>query len=230
MIWNCKLAAAAAALGLALVASAEANASVLTFDGNICFGGNACGNGSLIDQTYGDTATVDVQYNRDVTNGAFTTGAAGSELSWWDTGYNNLVNVAWGGFHPGSGTPMIFLKPMAGLAVVLNGFDLGGFPNSQNATQVTIVNGLNQVLYASGAITAGTGPFVARHFSFNLSSASGIGIQWGPDGFNVGIDNVDFTTAAVTGVPELGTWALMLAGFGLAGAALRARRRATAAA
>ena len=38
---------------------------------------------------------MNIQYNRDVTNGAFTTGAAGSELSWWDTGYNNLVNVAW---------------------------------------------------------------------------------------------------------------------------------------
>ena len=227
MILNGKFAAAAAALGLALVATTGANASVLTFDGNICFGGNVCGIGSLIDQTYGDTATVDVQYNRDITDGIYTTGGAGSELSWWDTGYNDLVNVAWGN---SAGTPMIFLKPTTGLTVFLNGFDLGGFPSAQNATQVTIVNGLNQVLYASGPITAGTSPFVARHFSFNLSSASGIGIQWGPDGFNVGIDNVDFTTAAVTGVPELGTWALMLAGFGLAGAGLRARRRAPAAA
>lgn len=30
------------------------HATALTFDGNICGGGNTCSNGSVIDQTYGD--------------------------------------------------------------------------------------------------------------------------------------------------------------------------------
>jgi len=43
--------------------------------------------------------------------------------------------------------------------------------------------------------------------------------------FSSAFDNVVITTDGVGGVPEPATWALMLGGFGLAGAALRARRR-----
>ncbi|WP_293905455.1 PEPxxWA-CTERM sorting domain-containing protein [Phenylobacterium sp.] len=224
MTRNCKLAAAAAVLALAVGAAAGADASVLTFDGDICNGGLTCSDSLRIDQTYGDTAAVDVQYNHDITSPANTTGAAGAELQWWDTGYNDLVNVAWGGVNDAAGTPMIFLKPVTGRTVTLNGFDLGGFLLAERETQVTIVDGLNNVLYASGTIMAGTGPITARHFSFNLSSATGIGIQWGPSGFNVGMDNVDFTTGAAAGVPEPATWAMLILGLGAAGSLIRHRR------
>jgi hypothetical protein len=60
-----------------------------------------------------------------------------------------------------------------------------------------------------------------------LFRASGAGWQGGADE-GYGIDNVVFTYDGVpTGVPEPAAWALMLGGFGLAGAALR-RRRASA--
>ncbi|PZQ63788.1 MAG: hypothetical protein DI570_07730 [Phenylobacterium zucineum] len=46
---------------------------------------------------------------------------------------------------------------------------------------------------------------------------------------SVGIDDITFALATPGGVPEPATWALMLGGFGLAGATLRVRRRAFAA-
>ena len=107
----------------------------------------------------------------------------------------------------------------------LNGFDLGAYSHAVNQTQVTIVDGLGTILFSSGAIMVGTGD-VFTHFAFNLTSTNGIGIQWGPDAFNTGIDNVDFsfTPNGGGGVPEPATWALMIAGFGLVGASIRRRR------
>ena len=48
-------------------------------------------------------------------------------------------------------------------------------------------------------------------------------------GFQVTMDNLTYSSAA-PGVPEPASWAMMIAGFGLAGAALRARPRAKGAA
>ena len=119
----------AAALGLAGGFGGVANAAVLTFSGNICSGGGVCGHFSPIDQSYGDIAGVDVQYNRNVNNIGYTTGAVGSELLAWDTAYNDLLDVAFG--DSGGGTPMIFLRPTGG-TVTLNGLDLGAWPNAVN--------------------------------------------------------------------------------------------------
>jgi hypothetical protein len=43
-------------------------------------------------------------------------------------------------------------------------------------------------------------------------------------GVNVGFDALAYGTAATAGVPEPGTWALMIAGFGLLGAAMRSHK------
>lgn len=215
MIWTCKFAAAAALFGLTLGAAAGANASVLTFDGNICNGGQVCGNGSNIDSTYGDIAgQLDVQYADTDAN-----------LQFWDIGYNELINVAWGNH---GGASSIILVPRTGFSVTLNGFDLGAWPSAANGSQVTISAVGGPVLFSSGPIVVGTGN-LSSHFTGGYTSASGIIINWGPDSFNTGIDNVDFTTRAVTGgVPEPATWAMMILGLGAAGSLIR-RRRALAA-
>jgi hypothetical protein len=58
---------------------------------------------------------------------------------------------------------------------------------------------------------------------------------WNDDGGGIGFDNLKYDVASATtgpgggGVPEPTGWALMIAGFGLAGTALRRRRAASAA-
>jgi hypothetical protein len=203
------------------------NITVLTFDGNICNGGQTCGNGSQIDQSYGDSATVDVQYNASVSALTASSGAlpaladhSGQNLYFWTDQYNELTNVAYGN---NGAEAEIFLAPTAGNSVTLNSFDLGAWPQTTRNSQVTIVDGLGNTLFSSGAITIGTGNH-SNHFDLNLTSTTGIGIEFGPDAYNVGIDNLSFTTNAISGAPEPSSWGMMLLGFGLAGGALRRRK------
>jgi hypothetical protein len=205
---------------VALCYAGTAQADVLTFDGNVCTTNGAdlaaCVDGRQINQSYGDTALVDVQYR------AVASGLADSSnaLRFWSGQYNNLTNVAYGS---NSGTS-IFFAPVAGYQVTLNSFSLGAWFNAERSSQYTIVNGLGQTLFSSGPLTIGTGN-IASTFAVNLTSASGIGVVFGPEGFNVGIDNVDFTLSQITGgIPEPATWAFMILGFGAIGGALRSRR------
>jgi PEP-CTERM motif len=215
-------------LGLsALVAlgASPASATVLTFDGDICDGiDNACSNFSRIQDTYGDiSGVIDVQYDRLVGNPDEGT------LSWWDQDYNDLQGVAWGAFGDSEGVSEIFLNPLNGQAVRLLGFDLGAYSNTSLESQFTILSGAGTVLFSSGAITVGQLPAnVHNSYSFNIASADGIRIQWGPSSYNVGIDNIEYEMGGAGGIPEPATWALMIGGFGAAGTMLR-RRRALAA-
>ena len=68
-------------------------------------------------------------------------------------------------------------------------------------------------------------------FTFSFQAA-GSGFQFGTDE-SWAIDNLSVTAdltngGGVGGVPEPGTWALMILGFGAAGASLRRRRAALA--
>jgi hypothetical protein len=207
---------------LATAASTTAaQATVLNFNGNICAGLVACGNGARIDQTYGDNADIDVFYEQDTTT-TLSAGDNSSSLFFWNRAYNELVNVAYGGQSDTKGVPMILFTPLGGKSVTLNSFRLGAWPNTSRTTQYTVIDGDGATLFSSGQITVGTGD-VSSLFAVNITSANGIGIQWGPDGFNVGIDDIDFTVGAGA-VPEPQTWMLLLAGFGIVGGAMRARR------
>jgi hypothetical protein len=52
---------------------------------------------------------------------------------------------------------------------------------------------------------------VHSHFNANVTSRNGVAIEWKDTGFNVGIDNIDFTVGP-TAVPEPSTCALLLIG------------------
>jgi hypothetical protein len=75
----------------------------------------------------------------------------------------------------------------------------------------------------------GTTPFSPVEVSFNVTHA-GSGVFFfgstSADGVGPLLDNVSIS---IDGVPEPASWGLMIAGFGLAGAALRRRRAAVAA-
>jgi len=104
-------------------------------------------------------------------------------------------------------------------------------------------NGASPPVFGPGTVV-GTGSYgfngswtdAVVHYDFLFAHSAStwtMGINFGGAGFqggddeSWGIDN--FHLAAVTGgVPEPATWAMMIAGFGLAGAALRRRRAAFA--
>ena len=189
---------------------AVAHATTLTFDGNIC--GGACSNYSQIDQTYGDIAgQLDVQY------AGRTSSSVNNYLSWWDTGYNDLVNVAFG--PSGGGVGEIALIPTAGFQVTLNSFDLGAWLNTTGTSQYTIYDSNYAFLGSSaGVIAVGSGTTTHSHYDIGLTNVNGLILQWGPDAYNVGIDNVNFTVQAIsTPVPESSS--LLLLGLGLVGLA-----------
>jgi len=127
-------------LVVALVLSAlPAFADMLTFPNNICsasFDGSgayiACANYSYINQAYGDTAAVDVQYADNV--------IPGNSLRWWGAGYNNLPSTAWGGTNDcnGCSNDSITLLPASGYKVTLNSLDLGAYPNTVRDTHLRL--------------------------------------------------------------------------------------------
>ena len=214
--------ALAAASASFFLCPAQASASVLTFAGNICNGGGSCGAFSPIDQSYGDQAGVDVQYRYDSTLAA----DAANSLQYWPNNYNNLVDVAFG--TPGSNGASIFFAPAAGYSVTLNSFDIGAYSNRIGASsQYTIFDGLGNTLYSSGAILVGLPGNIANSYLVGLTSSNGIGLKWGPESYNVGVDNIDFSVQRIGagGVPEPATWAMMLLGMGAIGFAMRRQPR-----
>jgi len=201
---------------VAAIGLQPAQAALLTFDGNIC-AGSPCAPGWLIDANYGSTAEVTVSYAD--RQAAGNSALISSQLLFWTTDYNNLINVAYG-----TNVAEIRLTPDALHSVTLNSFDLGAWPNTTRNTQYTIYDGLYTTLFSSGAIVVGTGN-VASSFAPNITSGNGIIIQFGPDAFNVGIDNINFTANLLNPnqIPEPAT--LLLLGTALLAAAAARKRQ-----
>ncbi|MEX2208918.1 MAG: PEP-CTERM sorting domain-containing protein [Myxococcota bacterium] len=119
------------------------------------------------------------------------------------------------------GTAEIFLSPASGYSVTLNGFSLGAYPNASRSSQYAILGGDGTPLVSSGPITVlGSTP---TQVSLVETRSDGIRILWGPDAYNVAIDDIDFTVSSGP-IPEPATPALIA--LGLTGLAWRDFRRA----
>lgn len=195
------------------LSTGAANAVVLTFDGNICdtgTGSDPCLNNRFISQSYGDGVGVDVTYSGQV--------GLTESMRFWNTAYSDLTNVAYG---RSGQTAEIFIAALPGFEIVLNGFDLGAWPTSNRSSQWTILDGNSTLLQQSGTITVlGS---IATSVVPGLTSSTGFRIQFGPDAFNVGIDNIDYTVNQVdSSEPEPTT--LLLVGLSLAGLGFTRKR------
>jgi hypothetical protein len=214
------------ALFLSFPGAAEAVIVTLDFSGNICGGGTSCGTSEAIDQSYGDSAGLDVLYDNNIAD-AFARGTTDARLFWWNTNYSDLLNVAYG--QSGTATAEIYLDPAPGFEVELLSLDLGAWSCSARNSPLTVNSGGDPPFTTGPINVVGNGtclPNSHDHYDFGgvgFTSDTFIQILWGPDAFNVGIDNVVFDVRQLT-VPEPATLALL--GAGLLGLSVLRRRRA----
>ncbi|MBB6227542.1 hypothetical protein FHS79_001711 [Polymorphobacter multimanifer] len=216
---------AAGVVGAAMPAAA-ADMIVLDFAGNICgiAGTASCGNGTRIGGSYGSTAQLGISY-RSVT---VSTGLTYTDyLEHWSGNYGNLTNVVYGGANATNYRSEITFTPISGFEVQLLSFDAACYLNrvSCRTMNYTLSNSGGTLASASGLSTMHPG-----HVDVSVNSAwssSPLLLAWGPDGYDVGLDNITLAVRAIDGgtdiVPEPASWAMLIAGFGMIGGAMRRR-------
>jgi hypothetical protein len=207
----------AAVAVLALGANAaQATVSTINFSPASC--AFSCSNGSAVLADFGSTANVAVSYVNRSTRGD---GAIRSNfLLYWSGSYSGS-NAAYANNSVGE---VVFTLARPG-TLTLRSVDFGGWPNAARTIQYAVYS----LDFASTLVDRSleTNPAALTTVNFNLASTTGLRFQFGPDGFNGGIQNVSFSFVPANGaIPEPASWAMLIAGFGLVGAA--ARRRAGA--
>ncbi|WP_068876104.1 MULTISPECIES: PEP-CTERM sorting domain-containing protein [unclassified Phenylobacterium] len=210
--------AVAAALTLG---AGPANAAVvlLDFTNAPC---SASGTLCAISQAYGDQAGVDVSYD----TVSVATGEATSSAFYWSGKYGDLDKVLYAGADARNAYGEVVLRAANGYKLSLLDFDYAGFGGARNAPFKILDLAGNVLTSFTGSTTAGG----HESASINTAYLDGVVLRWGPDSYNVALDNIrfDLQAPAVSAAPEPAGWALMLAGFGGMGAMLRARRRSLA--
>lgn len=159
------------------------------------------------------------------------------------SGGNGALSFTIDGYNSLDGTNFYeddFTLSVNNAAILQLSYDLGGgggnsiFANTYGATVSDryLVDGhwAIDVDIASLALLAGSNSFVFSYVSPSGDALGGTGSHAGPQGLGDeawGLSNVLLTSdATVAAVPEPATWALMIGGFAVAGAAMRRRKTA----
>lgn len=223
---NCRLLVVAAGLALFLATTpASALITTLSFEGSVCgvSGTQACGDGSQIGAQYGDSAEADVSYRTLLSNGAENQ----SYLKYWETGYGDLTGVVWGGGNATSYKAEIRIEAMPGFLVSLLDFDAGCYNNAPSCQllKYELRDLVGNLLASSSSLdTTPSGANSHADVVLNTSYYSGFVLTWGPDAYNLGLDNIRFETRGTSiSVPEPASLALL--GLGLAGLGVARRWR-----
>jgi hypothetical protein len=207
---------------LAMSSPVIAATTVLDFDAaQACAG--VCADGVPVLATYGDTADVDVSYL--VRSAAGNSSVVFSGMIWWGAGFSDLQGVV-----TGAQVSEIRLELLSAAKIItLNSFDMGRFTGAFE-TDLRVYDLDWNLLWT---VTNQFAPISGTRLSYapDVSAVGGLVIQHGPGSENRGLDNISFTISdlpAGPSVPEPASWAMLIAGFGLVGAAMRRRRLADA--
>lgn len=205
------LASAVAGVAAALIVSAPAQAArILNFD-DACGGASAC----AISQEYGDTTEINISYR---TVDAETGETVEDGLRFAQNGFGDLEGAAYGAGD--AYYAEIVFNAAEGYELSLESFDFAGLLARTRAFfEIYALDG--SPVSAAGYRT----PASHGTAAFERDYRNGLILRWKPSD-TVAVDNIAFDVRQIpSAVPEPGAWALMIAGFGLAGAALRRRNR-----
>ncbi|MRR51628.1 MAG: PEP-CTERM sorting domain-containing protein [Rhodocyclaceae bacterium] len=141
-----------------------------------------------------------------------------NSFRYWSGSYSGR-SVAFAGNTDGGSTGVITLTPVAGQSVSLASFFLGSYVNANRATSYYIDDlATTGIDIQSGPVVVGAAGLVITP---GITSSAGIKIGFGPNAYNVGINNIAFN---VTPVPEPEMVSMMVLGLGLLGFAARRRK------
>ena len=177
--------------------------------------------GASVSPTYGTVPGLFDVAGRTVTsfgNASPACGGGGGErLESWPA-YGGLIEIA---YTCSNGTVGEFLfQPAAGYRVFLNSLQLASLVSLRDYT-VNVYDAAWTPLVAQ----TGTVDVVPLTITPNVSSTTGLYLQWGTD-WNVGIDNISLTLQQIPAVmPEPGLVALPATGLVAAASAARRRRQ-----
>lgn len=177
---------------------------------SLCFAQAASATVMTLD---GDRSTWNTVYDSSEVDVEFQT----TKYNWVD-GYNDLINVA---YAPSGASLIIDFIALGSATVTLDSFDLGNWLNNGAATKYSIydLSNLSTALVSVSPIVVTYSTTSHPTYNIGLSSTTGIRLEVGPDLYNIGIDNIAFSTS----VPEPTTVALL--GFGLAGLGFGRKRK-----
>lgn len=212
----------AAAFSLALAAPALAATHTIVYGAGSCAGG-CVNDGDEISEGFGSVPDVSVQ-NLRLTDGYVPVDGG---LNYWPDSYSgSSVAYVEDPSQTTRGAVALFNNNFAGGYITLVSADFGGWPNAA-------VDIAWELYSTGGTISTGsvtTNPTGLTTVNFNVTAAKNqpIALIFGPDAYYGGVQNIVFRfdpePPNLGGVPEPDAWALLIAGFGLAGASLRRRR------
>nr|WP_320191900.1 PEP-CTERM sorting domain-containing protein [uncultured Desulfobacter sp.] len=210
--------------------SGTANATILTFDGLSAY------NYDPIDGNYGDSVSTpnDAYGSYEMGNGftpninvSYNTVGSNAYLEAWNTGYGDLVKVAYADNND-SIAEITFTADL-GYQVSINSFDMAGFGQGDNTLDLLeIVDDAGNIVWTASALQIQVEDDAHSSF-YPVVMGTELTIRWG-DNWNIGIDNINFDQigeASVVGASVPVPSALLLLASGLLGLA-GVRRKKTA--